>query len=348
VATIVVHAGMPKTGSTSVQSWLVKHSHELHDEHGVLMLVAASQTPRNPTNEVRLEPYERGRINSGPLIAAWNRADQSPTVARRFIDDLAGFADRCPVILVTAEGLSEPFWRVDQAFLTGFEELAGSHAVRVAYYVRPQHTAIEAGWREAGYKQEHEPAHYVREFSRRFHYFQTIEAVERHAPHIDFVVRPFRTDLLEGGSPVRDFVSRFLSLEAGDADAHANPGLPLELVNVLRHAPVGWFWARGTNQETYPRRHVRKIFEGLEIEESPAIQRSRLILQQYCHETFEHENKELVQRLEWPTDGLVPSATNLDEPWDVAELDDLWAPDASEMERAFFFWALRAALDRMS
>ncbi|MGH9027746.1 MAG: hypothetical protein ACRDWD_16780 [Acidimicrobiia bacterium] len=343
MATILVHAGMPKTGSTSVQSWLVKNSEQLRDHADVFVLVASSPTPQNPT--VRLEPYESGRINSGPVIATWSGGGQSPEIARRFIDDLAGFAEQHPFVLVTAEALAEPFWRVDPTFLDGFEQLARAHDVRVAYYVRPQHSAIEAGWREGGYKQKREPSRYVCEFAKRLHYRQTADAVGAYAPNIAFTVRPFRADLLDGGSPVQDFVGRFLSFGDVQTDAHANPGLPLQLVNMLRYAPEGWFWSRGTQTETYPRRQLRKVFEDLEIEESPKIQRSRLILQQYCHEVFELENQQLARRLDWATDSFVPSAVGLAAGWDIGELDRLWVPDASDVEREFFYWALRTALD---
>ena len=349
MAAIVIHAGMPKTGSTSVQRWIIDNRDRLRRDHGVQALVASSRTRRNPTDEIRLEPYESGRLNSGPLVKAWYAAGRSPAIARRFIDDLAAAAERDATVLVTAEGLSQVFWRVDKTFLLGFEELAQRHDVRVAYYVRPQHTAIESNWREAGYKQGLPPSEYVLEQTQwGLHYLRTLDVVDQLAPSIGFVMRPFRTDLLDGANPVEDFLHRFLSLEEDCPNVHENPGLPLRVVNLLRCAPEDWFWSGDGQAETYPRRKLRKVLGGLELGDSSDIRRSRLILQQYCHEVFEAENRELIDRLQWSTAELVPRAPQLEGEWDLADLDILWAPDASEAERALVYHALRAALTRAS
>jgi len=345
MATIIIHAGMPKTGSTSLQRWIIDHCDRLREDHGVHTLVATSRTRRNPTDEIRLEPYESGRVNSGPLVNAWYAAGQSSTIARRFLDDLATFAELYPTVLVTAEGLSQVFWRVDETFLLGLEELAQRHELRVAYYVRPQHTAIEANWREAGYKQGLSPSRYVLEQTERgLHYLRTLEVVDRLAPSIGFVMRPFRTDLLHGANPVADFLHRFLSLDEDTPDVHENPGLPLQVVNVLRFAPEGWFYSENGEVETYPRRKLRKVFEGLEVGDDVSIRRSRLILQQYCNQVFERQNQELIGRLRWSTAEFVPPARGLEGECDIADLDRLWAPDASEAECALLYHALRAAL----
>jgi hypothetical protein len=50
------------------------------------------------------------------------------------------------------------------------------------------------------------------------------------------------------------------------------------------------------------------------------------------------------RRLAWPTPDFVPVAEALDGKCDIAELDRLWAPEASEAERALFYSALRVAL----
>ena len=250
------------------------------------------------------------------------------------------------MVLVTAEALSEPFWRVDEPFLGAFEQLAQAHPVRVAYYVRPQHTAIEAGWREEGYRVGYEPAEYVAEFSKRLHFISTLEAVETRAPHVDFVMRPFRRDLLDGASTVADFVRRFLHLPDDTPDPIENPALPIELVNLLRDSPNGWFWTRGRHDETYPRRELRRIFEGLDLGEAPQIRRARRLLHEHCHDIFEPENQKLIARLDWPPGDFIPAPNDRLEPgWQLSELDELWAGQASPAERTIFFHALRSALD---
>jgi hypothetical protein len=349
MTTIVIHAGMPKAGSTSIQRWIAGNSQRLRNEYAIQVLVATSGTQANPTECVHLEPHESGEVNSSALIKSWRKQQQAPEIASRFVDELSQFAEQHPTVLITGEALSQAFWRAEETFLLGFEQLARVHDVRVAYYVRPQHTAIEAGWREAGYKgykeagytEEMEPSEYALEQSKRLHYLQTLDAVRELAPHVRFDVRPFLIELLDGGGPVTDFLRRFLSLEE-EADEHRNPGLPLQLVNALRHAPDGMFWSG--ERERYPRKRMVGLFEGLVIAESARIRRSRLILQAYCRRVFESENQELIQRLKWPISHLVPPTDALDGDWQIDELDLLWSPEASEAELALLYRALSAAL----
>jgi len=345
MGTIIIHAGMPKTGSTSVQRWIIDNSARLRQEHGIQVVVAKDATGGHSSDELRLEPYESGRVNSGPLVKAWIGTQRSSAIAERFVEDLACFAERSAGVLVTAEALSQVFWRIDEPFLLGFEDLARRHDVRVAYYVRPQHAAIEANWREAGYKQGLTPSQYVVEQAKQgLHYLPTLEAVRRLAPSIEFGMRPSQLDLSQGTNPVEDFVRRFVSLPEDCPNVHSNPGLPLQLVNMLRLAPEGRFWHGNGAVETYPRWKYSAVFEGLDIVDSERIARSRLILQQYSHEVFEEENQALIRQLAWPIDAFVPPVDGLDDGWDIGELDALWTPDASEAELALLLHALRAAL----
>lgn len=349
MATVVIHAGMPKTGSTSIQRWIIDNATRLRSERGIETLVATGGTSRNPTDQVRLEPYDSGPINSGRVIREWLANDRSPTVARRFIGDLSVYAGEAETVLVTGEALSQAFWREDETFLGGFEELASVHDVRVAYYVRPQHTSLEAGWREGGFKDpKRQPSEWVVEQCRRgLHYLPTLETVDRVAPRVDFGMRPFVAEVLDGSNPVEDFVHHFLHIDEECRDVHVNPGLPLELVNLLRHAPDGWFWKRldlENYPETYPRWKFAGLFAGLDAGPSARIARSRRILRSYCRRIFEAGNRRLINRFEWPLEYLVPPGELVDDPWTLDELDDLWAPDASEAERALLYRTVRAAL----
>jgi hypothetical protein len=343
MATIVIHAGMPKTGSTSIQRWISRNSRLLLHDHDMLVVVA------NPTGpyaqgDIRLQPYKSGRVNSGPLVTGWIAAQRSPAFPRRFVDELARFADEHSTVLVTAEALAQPIVQADDAFLLSFEELARRHEVRIAIYVRPQHSAIEARWCEGGYKQEHEPSQWVRNESLNLHYLRTVDAVRELAPNIDLGVRPFRRDLLQAQSVVCDFVARFLGLEVDADDVLENPGLPLTLVNMLRQAPEGSFWRDNRLAENFSRARLREIFDGVNSIESPKATRSRDVLQAFCHHVFELENLELIRRLEWPAADFVPARPELEDDWDLSELDRLWSPDASNAELAYMFRALQRAL----
>jgi hypothetical protein len=343
MATIIIHAGMAKTGSSSVQRWIALNADRIREQCGIHTVVATNQTQDNPTKRVHVEPFRSGRLNSGLLVYSWVAQGRTSAFLRRIIDELSGFADTYPTVLITAEALAMPFWELDDAFLLALDDLACRHEVRVAYYVRPQHTAIEAMWREAGCREGKDPSTYAAERSNwGFHYLRTLDGVRRRAPHVRFEIRPFRADLLAGGGPVEDFVRTYLSLDERCPNLHENVGLPLELVNALRRAPDGVFWDKG--DEKYPRRALKAAFEGVTIPESPKIHRSRLILRQYCYEVFEPENQELIRRLAWSTANFVLPAEELGA-WSLSELDALWAPDASDAELALLFTVLQNNLD---
>src|SRR5680860_14847 len=89
MATIILHAGMPKTGSTSIQRWIIHNADRIRRQNGVQVLVATSGTRRNPSDEVRLEPYESGDVNSGRLVKTWMAAGQAPEVVRGLLVDRA-------------------------------------------------------------------------------------------------------------------------------------------------------------------------------------------------------------------------------------------------------------------
>src|ERR1700759_341577 len=129
---------MPKTGSTSVQPWLLERASDLRDRPALHILVATNRTRANPGLEVHVEPYESGNVNSGLLIFAWAVDGYGPTVPTRFVDELRGLAPDSGRALITGEALNQLFWRLDQPFLRALDALGREHSVRIAYYVRPQ------------------------------------------------------------------------------------------------------------------------------------------------------------------------------------------------------------------
>jgi hypothetical protein len=291
---------------------------------------------------MHLEPYESGPVNSGKLALAWVADGYTRRIPERFVSELSRLAESHQSVMVTGEALCAFFYRLDVPLLSGLDDLARTHTVRVAYYVRPQHTAIEALWRQGRFREPSSPSEVVVEQADTLHYLRTLEGVNERAPHVDFVVRPFRSDLLYGSSAVSDFARAFLNVETSGPDIQENAGLPLELVNRLRQAPDGMFWNGAV--ERYPRRKLRAAAARLDLPASPEVKRSRQVLRAYCREVFEDDNRELARRLSWPTPDFVPDA-NLRGSWDLAELDDLWTPKDSPAELARLFDQLRAMLE---
>ena len=209
---------------------------------------------------------------------------------------------------MSSEALAGGLHRLDERLLAGLGELACRHRVRVAYYVRPQDAALEAHWRQWGFRSDQEPSRFVALRSRQLEYVATWTGVRERAPGVAFEVRPFRRDLLHSGDIVGDFAHHFLGVEQAvsprsAAGAWDNQGLPLDVANALRAVPDGILWTHGHGNRRLDA--VRRIVARLDLPESEAARRSRLVLRDYAHERFEIGNRRLISALGWPTDGFV-------------------------------------------
>ncbi len=339
MGTIVIHAGAAKAGSSAVQHWLAANRKRLLREHGITLAVAERADP------IRVRAFDgRGSINSQAVVlASMDGGPVSVEALERFFSDLDALSEQHPFLLLTSEAFVEPLWRPDEGFLAGLDELAARRSVALSYYVRPQHTAMEAAWCQWGFRYETPPSTYLRRHAQRLKYATTFKQVRALAPRVRFEPRPFRTDLLDGGNVVVDFAGRDLDLEVVPGEAPMiNRGLPLEVVNLLRSAPRGRFWSSEHDNSELGR--IKELIGDLQIPESPEVRRSRQILQAFCHRTFEAGNRELIRELGWATTEFVPAP---DEPveGELEELDELWSSNASGPEREIMFHAITRALD---
>jgi hypothetical protein len=344
MGTIVLHAGMPKAGSSTIQQWIQDQHRWLRDELGWHLLLYRRGTDLDTRGQ--LTSYVRGGVNSASFVRRYNRRDRTPAILDELFEPLDQLADELGSVLLTGEGFSRLFAEPDAPFLERLEWLAARHRVRVAYYVRAQHESIEAAWRQWGFRQKWRPRGYVELRERFLDYHATRQHVSEIAPSVSFDVRLFHREVLRETSIIEDFVRTFL--DAGDTtfvsgEIWANPGLPLELVNVLRYAEPGRFWTSAhDNTRIKP---LKANAAGWKLVESPSIHRSRLVLQHHCHARFEAGNRALAQELAWPVDGLVPAVDDADFTFNgLGELNDLWASTASEAEREIVFLALESLL----
>jgi hypothetical protein len=330
VAAIVIHAGMPKTGSTSIQRWLQDNWHDLR-EHGITVAVA----PKQGVGEIAFAPYEKGNVSSGWIVArAAVRPAAAGEMADAFAEALAAAAQRYGDIVITSEGFEVLFGPGSPA-LPALQRLSTRHEVRVAYYARPQHSGLEALWRQTGYRTGTPPSVFLERRVPALRYASTRREVHALAPGLRFEPMPFRRDLLESGDVVTDFARRFLGLRAGEGQ-WANPGLPLEVVNLLRVAPDGMFWDKSYGNERINR--IKQLLRDHPLPEDDRIALSRQVLRKYAHETFAPENAELG----W--DDFVPPPDGGDEIPGLEALDRLWTPQASPAEMSLLFRALSAAI----
>jgi hypothetical protein len=351
VGTILIHAGMNKTGSTSIQLWITENVDQLRAA-GIQPVTARPDGER-----LVVEPWSEGTAKAFAVPTTFYRAGEGlPTeqrvvarqaVADRLHEDLAALADRYGAVLFTTEGHSRFFVRQDEQYFGSLDAVAADHEVRVALYVRPQHTYIESDWRQDGFCTTWKPSYFVRRRAAGLHYWPTLEFTRRAAPHVEVDMRPFVRDVLLGGDVVRDFVEGFLRLP--DIDLHetrrANAGFSLEFVSMLSVAPPGRFWQAHLGSQRLNR--MKTLTGGWEPPANERTAEARRILQQWCHEEFEDENLQLIADRGWPIDAFVPAVGPRDDEQqrraNLRTLDQLWQPTASVGELAVF----HEALDRL-
>ena len=68
---IVIHAGMPKAGSSSVSAWLERHAADLWSDSGIRLCVTQAKDA-----VLGVRPYVRGSPNSASLLLAAHAAKE--------------------------------------------------------------------------------------------------------------------------------------------------------------------------------------------------------------------------------------------------------------------------------
>lgn len=346
---VVIHAGMPKTGSSSIQGWLRESHPRLRSESNVTPI----RIRVNPEGEARLVVNDEQKlVNAGKLVALYeSRPDSRREVVADFVARLDRKASSFDVVVLSAERFADWFWRRDELFVGELDRLGADHEVVIAYYVRPQHTALEAAWRQWGFRRPEPPSQFLRTRSEQLSYLDTLRFMRDAAPRIRFSPRPFRRDLLVDGDVVADFARVFLGLEVevgDDPEAWRNRGLPLSLVNALHGAPAGLLWEEDVAEQVNPvlerlRRFVAAA--GLPEDEDDDLRLSRLVLQQACHDRFEADNRRLISELGWEAGAWVPPVEEEIGEASFERLDDLWRPRASAAELAMLRRAIAELVD---
>jgi hypothetical protein len=348
MGTIFIHAGMNKTGSTSIQSWIAENAVQLRAA-GVEPVIA-----RGDEEGFRVEPWSEGPAKTLAVGQTYfdhthRLPPREQTAARRAVADglhegLAAAAERYGTVLITSEGFSRFFVRREATYLASLDAIAADHDVRVAYYVRPQHGYLEADWRQTGFCTGWSPSHFVRRMSEGLDYWPTLRFAREVAPRVEFDVRPFVRQLLADGDVVSDFVRGFLRMSDAQLgrSIRANAGFSLEFVNLLRTAPPGRFWKSHLGGQRLVR--LKTLTGGWEPRARERTAEARRILQQWCHEEFEADNRRLIEERGWDIDFLVPpTADDGRAPMPLEALDRMWEPTASVGELAVF----HETLDRM-
>ena len=316
---LVVHAGMPKAGSSAVQQLLFHHAAELA-ELGVVTAVA-----RWEAGALQLEPATERSNNSVDVVLGLRDQTRREATLAGFRRGVERFLTDRDCVVVTSEALAQPFWQGDEDFLGLLDDLAATHDVHVAYYVRPQHSALEASWRQWGYRSGMRAGQYMIDRSRMMDYHATVQLVRELAPAVDFLVRPFRRDLLTDGDVGSDFLARVLgTTEVPYVPTDANRGFPLDLVNLLALAPSSPLWEH--EHENRRLAVLKQVIRDAEVTPSPDLVASRQLLQQLCHDRYEEQNQQLADLMGWSVQAFVPAAGIEVGDRSLADFDALWRP----------------------
>lgn len=332
---IVLHAGMPKSGSSSIQQWLGANTESLR-QHGFTLVRA----PANESGGVTFEPYEHGPLNSGWIVnQAVNWAPSRRIgLVDVLINALVEATEKHGDIVLSGESFAHMFWSLPEDVLIRLEQLSKRHRLRIAYYVRPQHSALEAAWRQWGFRSGHPPSVYVDDYASHLHHARTCRGVNACAPGLEFEPRALLEQHLDRGDLICDFAGRFLGIEAAPMEERKNSGLPLEAAKLLSAAPPGMFWS--STDDNGRLEQIKGLLDGNGIPREGSTIQSRFVLRRYAHERFADENAELG----W-VDFVPPPPKDLDIP-DLDALDRFWAPQASPAELAIAFQALTIAIGR--
>lgn len=342
MGTVVLHAGMHKTGSSSIQRWLRDNALRLRGR-GIVPLNA--QVDQSGALHLA-ENDGSATMNSWQVMAHCEaHPGDRAKIAAALAEELDRKAEGEGIVILSAESFDLWFTKPEPDFLAALAGLSQRHELRIACYVRPQHSSLEAAWRANGFRSTRPPSEFLRIRCRRRDYLRVLRQVGEAAPALAFAPRPFRRDLLVEGDVVTDFARAFLDLEKSEGEGDGiwrNPSLPLELVNALRGAPALAAVASGHGRAN-PLPPLKRLAERIDVAESERVRRSRLVLQQVCHELFEDGNRKLISELGWPTDEWVPAVEEEIGEASFERLDELWEPDASPAELAI----LHAAVGRL-
>lgn len=348
---IVIHAGMPKAGSSSVQGWLADNAQwfeeELNGCLGVAEVGTAGSSDQSPV--VRVAPFDGRRKNSGQFWSTYWKA-KGTEVRAQLIDELIRQLDelsaRYQTVVLSSEAFAQPFWRPEPQFLEGLDRLSERHEVEVAYYVRPQHSSLEAAWRQWGFRSGQAPSEYLLRRSEQLDYEHTLQTIRERKGGFWFEIRPFRSDLLDEGDVNVDFVQRFLKVEEvpQSGGEWKNPGLPLELANALREAPEGLFYTGLKGNKALNK--IKDLIADLDLRDDERIELSRLTLRRYCYERFEEGNRFLISEMGWDCETFIEPVPGEPEEdgADIDLLDELWTSRASKVELQVLYRALDRAI----
>lgn len=217
---LIIHAGFPKSGSSSIQNAVGQYLPVLN-ELGFYMFG---------------KDMKVGRDGIHPRLPLWFLEDAAKnyphdqTLTERVRRGFAEVGDGA-TLLLTSENLEQA--NMPRLFV-GADQDAD---VTVIFYMRPQADWIPSAWKQWAMKKGVPLGAFVKQCltRNRPQNLASVETWARTLPSAKIIVRPFFRDAMVGGNPAADFFSLigFESFDEGSLAEPVNPSMDYSLLHVM-------------------------------------------------------------------------------------------------------------------
>ena len=315
-----MHAGMGKSGSSSIQHFLGNNAEQLL-ERGVCPVVASKGVSGGIQVERAGPKHAESNTAVGPIM---NRPGEAlPSLVSQCLD-LMGDAE-CAV--VSSEYMSQLVLNRREDFLTTLNKAAQNIDVTIAIYLRRQDRFLEAAWCQWGFRRDKSmsPSEYFLSLRPQLYYAKAYEAVKALAPEVRPDFFTFERSCFPGGDVVRHFAQEVLGVTGlAFEDYRKNISLPLSVANLLRNFPEGRYWSRDNDPRLMWK--IKEWTSRIPTVDDSVDEKSRKLLSAICSHWYAKENGRLKSAIGASEEFCFSRPATGEEPVDLLhEIDTLWS-----------------------
>lgn len=220
MAKVIIHAGFPKCGSTSIFNAIKSNFNRLID-HNIYVFNRTFDLPRKAR---RLE------APLWQLHDALHDAGKAENLRKRITHHITASSSTDRLIL-SSENLSNPSMA---KLFSGVDDLCD---VEMIFYFRPQVDWIPSGWKQWNLKSGFSLEETIQTNVKRKNpnYLASVKAWEKALPKIKVIPRLFARDQMAGGHPAYDFFSLLnIHMKSSELlEVRSNPSIDYSLMHLL-------------------------------------------------------------------------------------------------------------------